>query len=323
MLFFVALVAATGRDFGPMRRAERRARTTGKVLGDDARVDAATGEGADIAPAEGTPRRAINAIVPVLVLVGGVVAGLFATGEGSTVRDIIGSADSYKALMWASLLGVLVAGALAVGQRILTLEQVSDAWFAGLRAMLLAMIILVLAWALSAVTEQLHTGDFLGSALAGALAPGLVPAVVFVLAALLAFATGTSWGTMGILMPLVVPVTWQILGANGAADPAHYYVIYAAVSCVLAGAVWGDHCSPISDTTVLSSTASACDHIAHVRTQLPYAMVVGLAGLLLGTVPSGFGVPWWIGMLAAAAAVWAVLRYFGRPVDEGPVPDEG
>jgi Na+/H+ antiporter NhaC len=323
MLLFVALVAITGRDFGPMWRAERRARTTGKVLGDDAKVDPATAHGAEIAPADDVPKRAINAVLPVLVLVGGVVWGLFATGEGDSLRDVIGSADSYKALMWASLASVIAAAVLALSQRILTLEEVSDAWFAGVRSMVFAMIILVLAWSLAATTEQLHTGDFLGSALAGALPAGLVPAVVFIVAALLAFATGTSWGTMGILMPLVVPVTWQILGANGMADPDHYYVLYAAVSCVLAGAVWGDHCSPISDTTILSSTASGSDHVAHVRTQLPYAVLVGMVGLALGTIPSGFGVPWWIGMVAAAAVVAALLRYFGRPVDDAHAAEAG
>ncbi len=323
MLIFVALVAWTGRDFGPMWKAEHRARTTGKVLGDDAKVDAATADGGDVMPVAGVPQRAINAILPVLVLVGGVVAGLFATGEGDTLREVIGSADSYKALMWASLLSVLTAGALAVGQRILTLEQAADAWFAGLRAMLFAMIILVLAWALAAITEQLHTGDFLGTALAGSLHPGLIPAVVFVVAALLSFATGTSWGTMGILMPLVVPVTWQILTASGDANPEHYYVLYAAVSCVLAGAVWGDHCSPISDTTILSSMASGSDHMAHVRTQLPYAVMVGVAGLLLGTLPTGFGVPWWIGMIASIAAVWVFLRVFGRPVADAAPAEDG
>jgi len=318
MLFFVALVAIRGRDFGPMWAAENRARTTGKVLGDDAKVDVAASGGAEIAPPTGKPQRAINAILPVLVLVGGVIGGLFATGEGNTLREIIGSADSYKALMWASLLAVLTAAALAVGQRILTLEQTADAWYAGLRAMLFAMIILVLAWALAATTEQLHTGDFLGSALAGALAPGLMPVVVFVIAAILSFATGTSWGTMGILMPLVVPVTWSVLGAEGIADADHYFLLYGAVSCVLAGAVLGDHCSPISDTTVLSSMASGSDHIAHVRTQLPYALAVGAIGLLLGTLPTGFGVPAWVALLVSGVAVWALVHFVGRPVPDAP-----
>ncbi len=186
--------------------------------------------------------------------------------------------------------------------------------------MLFAMIILLLAWALSATTDVLHTGDYLGSALSEALPPGIVPALIFVLAALTAFATGSSWGTMGILMPLVVKLTWGVLAANDMADPEHYYVLYSAVSCVLAGAVWGDHCSPISDTTILSSMASGCDHIEHVRTQLPYAFFVGIVALLLGTVPTGFGFPWWISMLVGAAVLLVGLRVFGKVVDVEPLP---
>ncbi len=218
-LFFVFVIAFTDREFGPMYDAEHRARTTGAVLGAGAKVDEAAAEGAEFVPPEGKPRRAMNAILPVLVLVVGVIVGLFVTGEGTSIRDIIGSADSYKALMWASLAGVLTAVALSVGQRILTLDETMDAWYAGLKSMLFAMIILLLAWALSATTDALHTGAYLGSALSEALPPGLVPALIFVLAALTAFATGTSWGTMGILMPLVVPLTWGVMQANGIADP--------------------------------------------------------------------------------------------------------
>ena len=313
-LFFVFVIAFTDREFGPMYDAEHRARTTGAVLGEGAKVDAAATEATDFIPPEGKPHRAFNAIVPVLVLVVGVIVGLFVTGEGDTVRDIIGSADSYKALMWASLAGVLVAAGLSSGGGILTLDETIEAWYAGLKGMLFAMIILLLAWALSATTDALHTGAYLGSALSEALPPGLVPALIFILAALTAFATGTSWGTMGILMPLVVPLTWGVMQANGIADAGHYYLLYSAVSCVLAGAVWGDHCSPISDTTILSSMASGCDHIEHVRTQLPYALLVGVVAIGLGTVPTGFGFPWWLSLLLGVGVLLAALRFVGKPV---------
>ncbi len=114
-----------------------------------------------------------------------------------------------------------------------------------------------------------------GSLLGDAVPAGILPTLVFVLAAVTAFATGTSWGTMGILMPLVVPLTWAIIAGDGGVDPASFPILYSAISCVLAGAVWGDHCSPISDTTIMSSIASGCDHIAKVRTQMPYALFVG------------------------------------------------
>jgi len=328
-LFFVFLVAYSGLDFGPMYEAEARARETGKVLGDDANVDEAAGEeGEELAPPDGTPYRAFNAVIPIVVLVGGVLGGLYATGVQAAgaeapLRDIIGAADSYTALMWGALLGVLVAAGLSIGQGLLDLEQTVEAWYEGLKSMLFAMIILVLAWALSDITEVLHTADYLVSILGEALPPGIVPAIVFILAAATAFATGSSWGTMGILMPLVIPLVWGVLSQNAMTDPAHFHILYSAVSCVLAGAVWGDHCSPISDTTILSSMASGCDHIEHVRTQLPYALSVGTVAILFGTLPAGFGMPWWIGLLIGGVLLYGLLMTVGTSVETTTrVPEE-
>jgi Na+/H+ antiporter NhaC len=319
-LFFVFLIAYSRYDFGPMYEAEKRARETGEVLGTEAQVDEAASEGEELEPPDGTPRRALNAVIPIVVLVGGVLVGLYATGLDATgaeasLQEIIGAADSYAALMWGSLLGVLVAAALSIGQGILDLEQTVEAWYEGLKSMLFAMIILVLAWALSDITEVLHTADYLVSILGEALPPGVVPAIIFVLAAATAFATGSSWGTMGILMPLVVPLVWAILAKNGMSDPAHYHILYSSVSCVLAGSVWGDHCSPISDTTILSSMASGCDHIEHVRTQLPYALSVGVVAIFFGTLPAGFGMPWWVGLLIGAPLLYGLLRVVGTPIE--------
>ncbi|MEX1054862.1 MAG: Na+/H+ antiporter NhaC family protein, partial [Rhodothermales bacterium] len=315
-VFFVFNVAWSPKEFGPMLKAERRARA-GDVLSENALADDALTEGKDMAMKEGVPHRAVNAILPVVVLVVSVLGGLYMTGEGETLREIIGSADSYRSLMWGSLLSVLTAAGLVVAQRVLTVDETVQAWYAGVKSMLFAMIILVLAWALSEVTTVLHTADYLVSILGESLPPGVIPAIVFVLAAATAFATGTSWGTMGILMPLVVPLSWAVLELNGIADPAHYYLLYSSVSCVLAGAVWGDHCSPISDTTILSSMASGCDHIEHVRTQLPYAVFVGLVAVLLGTLPTSFGFPWWGGMLLGATVLFVGLRAFGKDVGVG------
>lgn len=311
-ILFVFAVAFSQRDFGAMRRAELRARSTGEVLGPGAQIDSEAAEGEHLQPLEGKPQRAINAVLPVLVLVFGVVASLYVTGEGDSIRDIIGTADSYKSLMWASLLGVLTAFVLSLTQRILTTAQTVEAWYAGLKSMLFAMIILVLAWSLSKITEVLGTADYLVTVLGDAIAPGLLPAIVFVLSAATAFATGSSWGTMGILMPLVVPLAWAVLAAGNMADVEHFHILYSTVSCVLAGSVWGDHCSPISDTTILSSMASGCDHIEHVRTQLPYAMTVGIVAISVGTIPAGYGFPWWASLLIGAAILLVVIRFVGR-----------
>ncbi len=321
-IFFVFNIAASPKEFGPMLKAERRARRTGEVLSPGAKVDEAAVKNDQMAAKKGVPHRAFNAVIPVAVLVVSVLAGLYVTGEGDSLRDIIGSADSYRSLMWGSLLGVLVAAVLSVGGRVLNLDETIDAWYAGVKSMLYAMIILVLAWALSDITTVLHTADYLVSVLGESLPAGVIPALVFIIAAATAFATGTSWGTMGILMPLVVPLAWAVLELNEMADPQHYFIIYSSVSCVLAGAVWGDHCSPISDTTILSSMASGCDHIDHVRTQLPYALLVGIVAILLGTLPTGFGFPWWISMMLGAAVLFAGLRIFGQDVEDLVVKEE-
>ncbi|HJO05169.1 MAG TPA: Na+/H+ antiporter NhaC family protein [Acidobacteriota bacterium] len=311
-MFMVFTLAGLGRDFGPMHAAETRASTTGQVLGPDAKVDAAAAaDAAELRLEEGRPVRAINAVVPLAALILMVIGGLYATGTGSSISDIIGTADSNMALMWASLMGTMVAVAMTIAQRILTLTEIVDAWYAGIKQMLFAMIILVLAWSLASVSGGLQTASYLVSVLGDWLSPGMVPSLVFVLAGVVAFSTGSSWATMGILMPLVVPLVWAVLTAAGAQDQMH--ILYSSVSCVLAGAVLGDHCSPISDTTILSSMASGCDHIEHVRTQLPYALVVGAVAIGMGTLPSGYGVPWWLGMLAGAATLYAIARYVGKP----------
>lgn len=315
-IIMVLSVAYFGRDFGPMLHAERRARSTGAVVRPDSSVEASDELDPATVPDPEKPERAINAILPVAVLIGGVIVGLIVTGEGSSVRDIIGSSDSYKALMWASLASVLVAGSLSVFQRITTLEQTVEAWFGGLKSMLFAMIILVMAWTLSDLTNVLHTADYLVEILGGAINPGILPAIVFVLAAATAFATGSSWGTMGILMPLVVPLTWAIMVENGIGDTSHYYLLYSSISSILAGSVWGDHCSPISDTTILSSLASGCDHIDHVRTQLPYALFTGAAAIVLGSIPTGFGLPWWVSMFVGISVVIMVVKMLGKDPEE-------
>jgi Na+/H+ antiporter NhaC len=125
---------------------------------------------------------------------------------------------------------------------------------------------------------------------------------------------------MGIMMPLADPLTWAVMASNGLSERGgHLHILYSAVAAVMAGAVWGDHCSPISDTTILSSLASGCDHIDHVRTQLPYAMVVGAVAVIVGTLPTGYGVPWWIVLPLAAAILLLGLRYGGEVAEDGLV----
>ncbi len=313
-VIFVLSVASTGRDFGPMYKAEVRARGGQVSPLSSADLPAMQGDSLDAKP--DVPMRAVNAFIPLIVLIVALLGGLYFTGDGETLTEIIGSADAYKAMLWASLLGALTAAVMTVGQKILTAEETVDAWYGGVRAMLFAMIVLVLAWALSSVSEALHTADYLVSVLADTLPPPLVPAIVFILSAITAFTTGTSWGTMGILMPLVIPLTWAVMGVSGMQDPEHMHILYSAIACNLAGAVWGDHCSPISDTTVLSSMASGCDHIEHVRTQLPYAMTVGVVAIAIGTIPGGYGMPPLLSIVLGVLILLALLRYLGKSADQ-------
>ena len=313
-VLFVLAVASSGRDMGPMYRAEVRARRGNVDSRSGDAMPAMDGDTLEAKP--DVPMRPLNAFLPIIVLIVSLGVSMFITGEGESITDIVGSADPYKAMMWASFIGALVAAGLSIGQKILSAHETVDAWYGGARATLFGMIVLVLAWSMSAVTGDLNAKGYLISILGDALPAQLVPAVVFVLAAITAFATGTSWGTMGILLPLVLPLTWAVMTVSGMADPSGMHIMYSAISCVLAGAVWGDHCSPISDTTVLSSIASGCDHIEHVRTQMPYALLVGVVAIGIGTIPGGYGLPPWISLLVGGTILVTILRFFGRSADD-------
>jgi Na+/H+ antiporter NhaC len=315
-LVLVFLVAFSGRDLGSMRAAEKRA-----LGGQPARQgDLASAADNELMPDEDTSHRLLNAVVPLVVLIGGTISFLFVTGEGSSVRDIVGSADSYASLVYGSVLAVVVAGLMTVAQRSLTLTQTVEAWFAGVKAVIYVLIILVLAWALSAVTEEIGTAEYVADALAGDLAPWILPALLFVVAAATAFATGTSWGTMAILMPLAVPLTVAVSQSAGRSDEAVLTALYVSVSTVLAGAVWGDHVSPISDTTVLSSLASGCDPVDHVRTQAPYALLAG-GSSVVALLLVGAGLPWWLVWPVALATVVGGLWVLGERIPEDLQPD--
>lgn len=192
------------------------------------------------------------------------------------------------------------------------LDKALEVTISGFKTMLTAMIILVLAWSLAKITEDLHTADFITGVLSENVAPVWIPAITFVLSALVAFSTGSSWGTMAILYPLMLPACWKISMATGLEAGEAMEIFYNVVSTVLAGAVLGDHCSPISDTTILSSLASSCHHIDHVRTQLPYALTVGGVALLAGTLPSSFGLPAYLSMILGIGMLFLVVRLFGR-----------
>jgi Na+/H+ antiporter NhaC len=321
-LMLVPLVGLLGRDFGPMLKAERRA-----LRGDGAASKPDRDAGEQLSAGK---QRWYNAVIPVVVTIIVTVWLLIVTGsretetvltEGfswQTLVTVFGNGNSYLALVYGSLAGLFSAAFLARAQGILSGSEIRGAAFDGARLVIPALTILWLAWALSGITSSDHlgTGEYLGSLLERAIDVRWMPTMVFVLSSLVAFSTGTSWGTMGILMPIVVGATYQMLIAQtGSADPQQTLMI-ASIGSVLAGAIFGDHCSPISDTTVLSSQASGCDHVSHVWTQFPYALVVAIVAILFGTMPVGFGLPVWPLLGVGSVALVVVLVVIGRRADQ-------
>jgi len=180
------------------------------------------------------------------------------------------------------------------------------------------LLVLVMAWGLSEITGQLNTAGFLIEVFQGSLNPIWLPAIVLLLSFVTSFATGSSWGTMGILMPLVLPLTYSLCLELGITGDDLNQIFYAATAAVLAGSVWGDHCSPISDTTILSSIATQCDHLEHVKTQLPYAMVTGITSLVVTVLVINLGLHWSLGYVVGIAAMSFIVWKWGKT----PEPDD-
>ena len=314
----VVLVIVMQRDFGPMHAAETRARTGGGVFRPGSQLMVNTEE-TGLDAAEGAPLRWYNAAIPVLTVVLVVLLGLYfdgrrEAGAGASIWDTFGAADPFKAILWGALSGCIVAIGLATTQRILSLSEALEGWLAGVKAMTMGFVILTLAWSLGEVTSQLATAQYLTQVLEGSLAPELVPVLTFATAAVVSFCTGTSWATMTILLPLVVPLIVALGGAAGFETGDGGALLVSSISSVLAGSIFGDHCSPISDTTVLSSMASACDHMDHVRTQLPYALIVAVVAMLFGHIGTSYGLPTWAAYILGIAILLAAMRVLGRPV---------
>ena len=312
-LAFVLMLILSGRDFGPMLKAERRARQANAV-NETQKGEEQTGH-------------AIDAIIPLLVLIIGTITGLIVTGYDAAVWSdgslsffsklsaTIGAANSYQALLWSSLLSLLTAIVITLIRRKVKFTKIMDASVEGFKSMFNAVVILTMAWSIALVTKDMHTAEFVSQLLVRwSLSPALVPAITFVLAALIGFSTGTSWGTMAILYPLILPASWLLCQEQGMALGQTLPIFYNVVASVLAGAVMGDHCSPISDTTIMSSLSSQCDHLSHVGTQMPYALTVGGVALLIGVLPTALGLPSWIAFLIAGAILWCVVRFVGKKV---------
>lgn len=314
------LVVALNRDLGPMLTAERRARLTGKVVADGSTPLANLRD--DIAiPPPGTPQRWYNALIPIAVVIVVTAIGLWYHGKGQMSYEefqsarpwqVFSAADANIVLCWSSLVGSIVAVLMVISQRILTLTQSMEAWLGGVQSMLIAIIVLLFAWSLGSICKELHTADYLTSLLMGKLSPRLLPVITFVLAAIISFATGTSYGTMGILIPLVVPITFRLCTGVNIMGEELDLLLLGVVSSVLAGSIFGDHCSPISDTTIMSSMASSSDHVDHVKTQIPYAILVAIVGVAVGDIPTAYGFPVWASLIVGTIILVVFLLIFGK-----------
>ena len=263
-ILFVLFIILTGKDFGPMKEAERRVREEGKLLRDGAEP-LISEDVVMLPPKKGIPYRSINMTIPVLTMVAMMPIGLLITGHGSITRG-----TGSTAVFWSVLTAIAVGAVMYRAQKILTTSELTDLFLKGVGGLIPMAILMMLAFSLGNTCKALGTGPYVANVTKGWMVPEIVPAVIFAVGSFIAFATGTSWGTFAIMIPIAIPMA-QIIGVN----------LPLTLGAVLGGGVFGDHCSPISDTTIISSMASATDHIDHVRTQLPYALASGGIALVL------------------------------------------
>ena len=344
-ILFILILIYTGRDFGPMYTIEKASYSGTFSENQDKKQT----QPEDLSPVEHAVLSPSNALIPVLSVIIITILGLLVTGFESIATDlssrgitldgswgqiwnqmgvlqtdqgvlvklgmIIGRADSYVALLWASLTGVILAAILTIGRRTMKLEETITTIISGFKTMLPALLILTFAWSLALTTDELHTATFITSALKDTLNPYLMPMIVFILAAAISFSTGSSWSTMAILYPIAIPTTWAISQTQGLDIDISIELILNVIATVLAASVMGDHCSPISDTTILSSLASDCNHLSHVRTQIPYALTVGsLSFISVGLVTylgGGLMISLTL-MVVNIALLWLFVLKFGK-----------
>ncbi len=325
ILAFIVLTIVLLREFGPMYRAENRARTTGKVLADGS-TPMAVEENMNIKPEVKESSNIWNAIIPIGTLIVSSLIVFYTNGYSAldpemlavvdadplsmdAIRICYSNSDASVVLFFTAVLSGIVALFMGIGQKIFTVKEGIDTWVEGWKSMIITVVILLFAWSIADVIKnQLDADMFLATSLAGSLPAFILPSIIFLLGSVISFATGTSYGTMGILMPLAIPLANSVSSGDRG-------LIIATTASVLTGAIFGDHCSPISDTTILSSMGTACDHIDHVKTQILYAVVVAIVSVVFGFIPAGLGVSPIITLPIGFVAMAAILMVFGKKVN--------
>ena len=280
-LLIVPIIILTGKDYGPMARAERRTRETGKVLSDTAEP-MLSDELTQVTPRPGIPQRAFNMVIPISVMVVMMPLMLAFTGWETALAQhpeagpfnlfflAIGQGSGSTAVLTGVLTALLVSFVLFRSQKLLSFKELIDGTLKGISELMPLALLMLMAFAISAVCRELGTGIYVAELSRNLISPAIIPFILFLLSSFIAFSTGTSWGTFAIMIPIAVPMA-QNLDVN----------VYLAIAAALGGGVFGDHSSPISDTTIISSMASASDHIDHVKTQWPYALTAGIVTAVL------------------------------------------
>lgn len=276
-ILMVFVVIISRRDIGPMARAEKRTRETGLLLNEGARP-MISDEITSCEMKEGIRPRAMNMVIPLLVMIVMMLCSLAYTGwgevEATSFWDHLGKAmgrgSGSSAVLYSVTTAILVAMIMYRVQGIIRIRKMVELVLKGISELMPLALLMLLAFSISHVCNTLGTGSYVAGITEGWLSPALLPAIVFILSSFIAFSTGTSWGTFAIMISIAVPMA-QLHEAN----------LFLVVAATMGGGVFGDHCSPISDTTIISSMSSASDHIDHVRTQLPYALLTGVVTALL------------------------------------------
>ncbi len=239
------------------------------------------------------------------------------------IRTAFADADSTQVLIWVSSIGAIVALLLGIFQGLIVLETGVRAWIDGVRAIMMAICLMLLAWSINSICTELNTANYIVEMVTDVIPYWLLPSIIFILACLISFSTGTSWGTMAILLPITIPLAYhlnmkhynEVVALSGAAPAMAVYLkqaILVSIGAVLEGSIFGDHCSPISDTTIMSSMASGSDHIDHVKTQAPYAAIVGLTAILFCYIPAGLGISPFLLIPFSAILLLGFLLMFGK-----------
>lgn len=304
-LIFVFMTSLSGRDFGPMLAAERRAHGDGELL-DDENGLLATSEDSE-GREDQVPPRWYNGALPLFVLAFGILSALLLFGNFDPDDQGI-FAVLPVLLLLASLLAGFVAFALPLAQGVMKLGDVLQSYARGLSMSWMVVFVLSMAWAMGDICDSLGTAQYLTAMLGAGMPLWMMPLLAFVIAGIISFATGTSWGAMGILIPILMPMAVEM----GATQSEHFIIFLLTAAAILEGAIFGSHCSPISDTTVLSSISSGCNHAAHVNSQLYYALATVSFSCLFGYVSVAQGMPVWTFYVFYPIAVGIFLWLFGK-----------